>query len=375
MKKLNKEILIKNIDDRLYRDLANAAVGGITVIVNQNGERVFKKVYTDDVIGEVNDKTLYRLASMTKPITAVAVMICRDRGLLSVEDPVSKYIPAFAEMNIGKLDENDNPVFVAKAEKEIRIRDLLTHSSGLGSDWIGVKAWDKRPDECRDLLEKSVDFYATTYLSFEPADCQSYSPAMAFDVLGRIVEIVSGLSLEEFFQKEIFIPLGMNDTTFDPSDEQWESFVPMQNCIDGRQTVDPIDKGCVFEGVPHTCYCGAGGLASTAEDYSKFAEMLLGGKGVLSDETIKEMSSPQLSNIMHGEMVWGFGMRVIVQDVYKDLPVGSFGWSGAYGTHFWVDPVNKITAIYMRNSHCAGSVGADAPRNFEKDVTSALENM
>ena len=372
MRKLDVELLTKKVDEHISSDIANAFVGGVTVIVNQDGKRVLKRTYEDEVFKNINDDTLYRLASMTKPIIAVAIMILRDRGLLSVEDNISKYLPAFAEMNIGKLDENDQPVFVSKAEKQIRIRDLLTHSSGLGSELVGMKAWDRRPESCKDLLEKSVDYYAETYLGFEPATKQMYSPAMAFDVLGRIVEIVSGKSLEDFLQKEIFIPLGMTHTTFNPTEEQWGKFVPMHNNHDGKQSFDPMEKGFVFEGVPHTCYCGAGGLASTAEDYSKFAEMLLGGKGILCDETIREMSSPQLSDIMKGEMVWGFGMRVIVQDVYKDLPVGSFGWGGAYGTHFWVDPENKITAIYMKNTRYNGEISSRTLRVFERDVTTSL---
>ncbi len=374
MKRLNKELLAKKIQAHAASDIENGCICGMTIIVNQNGERVFKGVFTNDLFGEISDDTLYRIASMSKPITAVAIMILRDRGLLSIDDPVSKYLPAFAEMNIGKLDDNGNAIFEAKAEKQIRIRDLLTHSSGLGSNVMGVRAWDKRPENCRDSLEKSVDYYSETFLSFEPGSVPMYSPAMAFDVLGRIVEILSGKSLEEFFQDEIFIPLGMTNTTFDPTEEQWGKFVPMHNSENGKNTIDEIAPGCVFEGVPHTCYCGAGGLASTAEDYSKFAEMLLGGKGVLKEETIKEMSSPQLSHLMKGDTVWGLGMRVIVKDEYKDLPVGSFGWSGAYGTHFWVDPANKITAVYMKNSHRSGDVGNHTQGVFERDVTSSLED-
>ncbi len=375
MKKLNKELLRQKIETHMADDIANAKIGGATLIVNQNGERVYEGIFYDEKIGEVKENTIYRLASMTKPVVAAAVMIARDRGLLDLDDTAAKYIPGFAEMNIGKLDGNENPVFAGKAKGQITIRHLLTHSGGLGSDMIGVKEWDRIPPEPRHSLEKMVGCYTDTLLAFEPGTKQSYSPVMAFDTLGRIIEIVSGMSLGDFLEKEIFSPLGMNDTTFEPNAEQWTRFIPMHNRVDDKAVIADVPANEVFCGVPVTCHCGGGGLASTAEDYSKFAEMLLWGKGIIKPETLHEMATPQLPpEVMNGEQVWGLGMRVIVQDSYKNLTKGSFGWSGAFGTHFWVDPVNKITALHMKNSFYDGGSGTRTGYNFEGDVTESLED-
>ena len=375
MKKLNKELLRQKIEAHMADDIADARIGGATLIVNQDGERVYKGIFYDEKVGEVKEDTIYRLASMTKPVTAAAIMIARDRGLLDLDDTAAKYIPGFAEMNIGKLDENENPVFAEKAKAQITIRQLLTHSSGLGSDTVGMKEWDRRPQQTRRILEKATEFYTDTLLAFEPGTRQFYSPVMAFDTLGRIIEIVSGMSLGDFLEKEIFSPLGMNDTTFEPNAEQWTRFIPMHNRVDDKAVIADVPANEVFCGVPVTCHCGGAGLASTAEDYSKFAEMLLWGKGILSPETLREMATPQLPpEVMDGDQIWGLGMRVITQDTYKNLTTGSFGWSGAFGTHFWVDPVNRITAIYMKNSFYDGGAGSKTGYIFEGDVTESLED-
>lgn len=376
MKKLNKELLRQKIEAHMADDIADARIGGATLIVNQDGERVYKGIFYDEKVGEVKEDTIYRLASMTKPVTAAAIMIARDRGLLDLDDTVTKYIPGFAEMNIGKLDENENPVFAEKAKAQITIRQLLTHSSGLGSDTVGMKEWDRRPQQTRRILEKATEFYTDTLLAFEPGTQQSYSPVMAFDTLGRIIEIVSGMSFSDFLNKEIFSPLGMNDTTFEPNTEQWNRMIVMHNRDEnGKPLSAQMTAGEIFPSVPCSCYCGGAGLASTAEDYSKFAEMLLWGKGILSPETLREMATPQLPpEVMDGDQIWGLGMRVITQDTYKNLTTGSFGWSGAFGTHFWVDPVNKITAIYMKNSFYDGGAGSKTGYIFEGDVTESLED-
>lgn len=376
MRHLNIDLLKSKIEIRMADDIANGRVGGANLIVNQNGKRVYTGIFSDERIGvNVKANTIYRIASMTKPIVAASVMIMYECGLVGLDDPVSKYIPGFAEMNIGKLDENDNPTVIGRADKQITIRHLLTHSSGLGTNLVGYKEGDLMPDECRKVLGKSVDYYTRTVLAFEPGMGQGYSPLMGFDVLARIVEIVSGMTFAEFIRKEICDPLGMPDTVFEPVDEQWDRFIPMHHrAEDGTPSSEVTDRGHIFGTIPVTNYCGGGGLASTAEDYSKFAEMLLWGKGILSQDTLKEMQTPQLPpEIMGGDQIWGLGMRVITKESYRDLPVGAFGWSGAFGTHFWVDPVNKVTAVYMKNSAYDGGAGAKTARNFEQDVMESFE--
>lgn len=155
--------------------------------------------------------------------------------------------------------------------------------------------------------------------------------------------------------------------------------IPQYDKIDGTGAVYPMKPGCVFDETPCTHFLGGAGLISSLDDYIRFAQMLLrggeiNGNRILSENTVKFMSEPQVpESIMHGNERWGLGMRVITSDEYKYLPKGTFGWSGAYGTHFWVDPVNGITAVYMKNSVYDGGSGAITAANFEKDVFNSLK--
>ena len=170
----------------------------------------------------------------------------------------------------------------------------------------------------------------------------------------------------------------MVDPTFAPTPEQWERMIPMHDRVEEKSVVKPTKPGTIFEGFPTTYFAGGAGLASTLRDYIRFAEMLqnggrLDGVQILTEDSVRQMATPQLPKaIAPGNEVWGLGVRVIARDAYGPLPVGTFGWSGAYGTHFWVDPVNKITAIYLKNSHYDGGSGAKTARQMEEDVHQSL---
>jgi CubicO group peptidase (beta-lactamase class C family) len=210
-----------------------------------------------------------------------------------------------------------------------------------------------------------------------------YSPTAAFDVCARLVEITSGMPYNEFVQKEIFEPLGMVNTTFTPTEEQWSRFIRMHTRTEengvGVSGDGPTFPGCIFENFPLTWFSGGAGLCSTLPDYVKFAEMLV-NEGKLPDGTqlvpadlIREMATPWVPfEIMPARERWGLGVRVITEASHW-MPVDCFGWSGAYGSHFWVDPVNKITAVYMKNSRYDGGAGSQTSSYFEQDVYACLE--
>jgi CubicO group peptidase (beta-lactamase class C family) len=169
----------------------------------------------------------------------------------------------------------------------------------------------------------------------------------------------------------------MVDTTFAPSASQWERMVGMHDYKDGKAITAPTVEGCVVDDCPVTHPLGGGGLISTMDDYIKFAQMLQ-NKGmtpngrILDEKWIEEMARPQLPVELMSESVnQGLGVRVITGDGYPWLADGTFGWSGAYGTHFWIDPVNQITAIYMKNSRYDGGSGAITGKHFEEDVFSS----
>lgn len=381
MKRLNPELLRKTIEKTIKADVESGRVGGASVKVMQSGETLYRADfgYSDcDSKKTLAANNIFRLASMTKPITAVAVLIQVSRGPVDLLDPVDKFLPEYAELDIGVLDDNKQVVRVGKARNKVRIIHLLTHSSGIGTLEVGDVQFSQMKPENTRSIETVVDYFADAAIAFEPYTAQAYSPVVGFDILARIVEITSGMSYREFVKKEIFEPLGMSDTTCVPDDEQWNRMVCMHNYINGKGVSADVGSRYIFGGFPLTYNCGGAGIASTVEDYSKFASMLLSGgeyNGVriLPESLVRSMGIPHLpETVMPGHEMWGLGVRVIVGD--NTLPVGAYGWSGAYGTHFWIDPENKIVAVYMKNSYYDGGAGASTACRFEIDVMNSFED-
>lgn len=372
---LQSKKIKENIESRIDADVACGKVGGAAVLVKQNGEVVYKGFFgTDGKQREITDQTLFRLASMTKPITAVATLIQVGRGLISIDDPLEKFIPEYADMEIGALDEEKNIVITGKAQNKITVKHLLSHTSGVGSGVLCGKL-DRMTAYAQTDLKSITDAYAMLPLSFEPYSSQAYSATLGFDLLARIVEITSGLRYDEFLKKELFEPLGMCDTTFAPTDEQWSRMTLMHAYKDGVASFMPLNTKTIFAGYPLTYFCGGAGLASTLADYEKFVDMLAmggktrDGKRILPNELITLMATPAEPYGLSPSEKWGLSVRVITQDTNR-LPLSSFGWSGAYGCHFWIDPINNITAIYMKNSQYDGGSGALTAANLERDVYS-----
>ena len=375
MLKLDRQNVSTRIKERIIADIASGRVGGAAVLVKQNGEVIYNDFFgSDGREREINEKTLFRLASMTKPITAIAILKQIERGLVSLDDPLEKFIPEYSEMEIGALDENKNVRIIGKAKTKITVKHLLSHSSGVGSGAIsGVL--DKLTASAQTDLESVTDAYASLPLAFDPYTAQAYSATVAFDLLARIVELTSGVQYDEFLKKEVFEPLGMCDTTFSPTEEQWDRMTLMHSFDGENASFKPLNKNTIFGGQPLTYFCGGAGLASTLSDYNKFVDMLVSrgkkadGSQFISSELIDLLSAPaSVHELARGE-IWGLSVRVITAADNR-IPQGSFGWSGAYGCHFWVDPTNNITAIYMKNSTYDGGSGAKTAKNLETDVYS-----
>lgn len=313
------------VEKRIREDLRSGHVEGASVHVSQKGKTLYEAHF-----GNVTEQSLFRIASMTKPVTAAAVLLLADRKKLSLKDPVVKYLPGF-------------PL-------ELQIIHLLSHCSGLSQSWYAQHI----TDEFRADPNLLVDFIASVPFDHEPGTYAEYNPVAAYALLTAIVEKVAAVDFATFVEREIFAPLGMTDTTFLPTKEQWARLVPMEDTV----------PGCIFERYPVTNPLGGAGLISSLSDYKKFAQMLLnGGASILSSETVKTMSSVQFGT-------WGCGVRVVGEN--DRLPKGSYGWSGAYGTHFWIDPQNELIAIYMKNSRVDGGADAVTAKHFEEDVYASL---
>ena len=366
---LDTRLLQHNLSARIRQDISSQRVCGAAVAVLQHGKLLYEATFGyqhPESSEPLRADAILRIASMTKPITAVAVLQLVQQGKLQLQDEVSKYLPQYARIPMADGGYNTVP---------LRIWHLLTHTASMEADALSREtARYKIPPENTKTSAGAVDYYAQLPLPFEPGTHRRYSGRVGYDILGRSVEVVSGVEFAEYLQQNIFRPCGMVDTTFAPSEEQWQRVVGMHNYVDGKGVTAPTVPGCVVDNCPVTHPLGGSGLISTLDDYVKFAQMLqqkgMTPNGRILDEVwIDEMARPQLPEEMMSESVnQGLGVRVITGDGYPWLPGGTYGWSGAYGTHYWVDPVNGITAIYMKNSRYDGGSGALTAKHFEEDV-------
>lgn len=374
MRCLDKERLIGNLETRMRGNMDAAIIGSASLWVWQDGEAVYRKHFGPDA----SESAIYRLASMTKPITAVAVLQQIEAGKLALTDTVDRFYPEFRNTPMVAV-QNGKLVEVGRPEKLPTVMHLLTHSSGIGGGEAESLQHRAKTAEDNALLQNSVRYFAASGLNYEPFTNVVYSGTAAFDVLAGILERVTDMPYDEYLKTAILDPCGMADTTFAPTAAQWQRMIPMHDRVDGKNAVGYTWDGCVFENVPVTHFLGGAGLASTLEDYSHFARMLLQdgefeGNRILKPESVRLMATPHVPQwLMPRPKRWGLAVKVVTSPEYGRLPLGCFGWSGAYGTHFWVDPENRIAAIYMKNSRHDGGGDAITSAEFEEDVTNSLK--
>lgn len=373
---LKKHHLNADIEKLMQTAINEKRIGNAAVSVWQNGAPVFRGFYGRVQLNDEqkpNEHSLFRLASMSKPVTAVAVLMQCENGLLDLDKPLSYYLPAFRNLYIGRK-ENEKIVPDKAATTPVTVRHLLTHTSGIGSGEFGLLHLQQMSADDSLTLESAVRYYAGLPLLFEPGTRSEYSPLFAFDILAFLVECTADRPYADFLKEKLFDPLGMHDATFAPDAEQRKRLVYMHDCKDGKNTDATPENGELFPGVANSRCCGGAGLASSLHDYEIFAQMLLQkgtyrGVKILSASSVERMASEQISSdVMPGNQCWGLGVRVIAEKSYRYLPVGAFGWSGAFGTHFWVDPSLGVTAVLLRNSLIDGGAGACMANQFEKNV-------
>ena len=310
--------------------------------------------------------TIFPIASMTKPVTGVAVMMLVEEGLVRLSDPVSKFIPELADPQMAVWTGERPPrgtdapePYTIPAAGEITIRHLMTHTSGLGSGGAGTQGTQRvAPRDTGATVGDWARLLGDAPLDFHPGTHWAYSGLAGIDMLGRVVEVVSGLTFDEFLRQRIFDPLGMNDTAFFPAAANEDRVVTLY-----RRSENGLRRVDVPGWVDTTTYFGGGGgLWSTAEDYLQFAQMLLtkgelNGTRLLGSRTVERMASNHVGDLYAeagttgGRPGLGFGltMRTVDDAVLAGdaQSTGSFGWSGAFGTTFWVDPKEDLTAILM----------------------------
>ncbi len=366
-------------------------VGGIVTLIARDGKIAdVNAVGFQDVESRTPMKadTIFRIASMSKPITSVAIMMLHEEGKLQLSDPVSRFIPAFRNMRVAVAGQNGATPTMEPARRPITIRDLLSHRSGLSYGFLNAGAVGDayRKGGVSDgltvtegTIEQGVERLAAAPLMAQPGSAWNYS--LSVDVLGRVVEVASGTTFDAYLRDRIFKPLGMSDTSFDVADAKWSRFATVY-APDGGSGVRPMKDPETFGNTimspfayykaPKHYFSGGAGLTSTARDYARFAEMLveggaLGNVRLLSPKSIELMAMSHTSDLPANTLGivgpganFGLGFKVTT-DLAASLELGSvgmYGWSGIYGTNFWVDPKEHLIAIMMVQKYPGSTVSA-----------------
>jgi len=360
---------LEQIDTVMQRHIEAGDIQGAVTAVARRGKLVhFKAHGLMDVEGNrpMLEDSVFIMMSSSKPVLGVAAMIMVEEGLIRPEDPVSMYLPEFADMQVAVLkepvDENVSPRRVDRdnipehrlvpAKREITIHDLLTHTSGLGTGGLGSLVAERAPFPLPSdrTLATEMSRYASTPLDFQPGERWSYSGLVGLDVVARIIEVVSGQPYDEFINQRIFQPLDMNNTWFNVPEEY----------RDRRVVIEGRDMSLFFDRTTNY-FSASAGLNSIAEDYLKFEQMLVNGgelfgSRILSPKTIEMMSSDQSGGLYKGlrgpqQLGMGFGYTVYsVEDKIASgarRSNGAFGWGGAFGTRTWTDPEEELTGVLL----------------------------
>ena len=372
---------LQRIHSAIQPYIDDGRLAGVVTLVARRGRLVH---FEAQGLADIEAKTpmrkdaIFRMASCSKPVTAVAVLMLMEEGKLRLSDPVSRFIPEFKNLKVA-IAKPGGAVDLVPAVRPITIHDLLTHTSGLGSGGASAKAMTKimatrKPDE---TLADFIPRLAAAPLDFQPGSQFRYSGLAGFETLGRVVEIASGQTYDEFLRRNIFEPLGMKDTFFVVPDDRLSRLASLYQ---------RTPKGLVKMNTPSflnskTYFSGAGGLYSTAADYARFAQMLLNGgqlsgKRLLSPRTVELMASNHVGTLFGGQLGRplhgvGFGLSVeVVEDAVQAgwrRSNGSFGWDGAFGTIFWVDPKEQLIAVLMVQRS-----GREVHHAFENAIMQAI---
>ena len=370
---------LKQVDANINQWIKDEQLNGATMIILRNGKIVYQKAFgfanKQQNISMKNDN-IFRIASMTKPIISVAAMMLYEEGKFLLTDPISKFIPEFKNpVVLDKYNSADTTYTTVPAKREITMRDILSQSSGIGYAQIGSATSNAIYYKNKinggigtpySTLKDVIPRLAKLPLFAQPGEEFYYG--LNTDVLGYLIEVISGMPLDKYLQQKIFQPLGMNDTYFFLPKEKQARLVTLYS--QGNNKINEQDSlislnGTFSRDFPKTAngtyFSGGAGLSSTAYDYALFGQMLLSGgelngKQILSPATIQIMVSNQIGELL----MWGdanktrrFGLGFGILTDYAErtlmIPAGSYGWDGMFASHYWTDPKNKMVVVFMRN--------------------------
>jgi CubicO group peptidase (beta-lactamase class C family) len=377
---------LKRIHSTLQRKIDTGEISDAVTAVARRGQLVNYEAH-----GYANAQTktpmaldaIFRMASSSKPVTGVALLMMIEEGKVHLLDPVGRYIPEFRDTKVAVPRPGEpairapgappRKVDLVAAHRPVTVLDLATHTSGLLSLGSDVTAPARAPD---DTLASYIPRLGAIPLDFEPGTRWTYSPGAGVDTLGRIVEIASGQDLDSFMRERIFQPLGMTDTYFNVPPAKQARVLPLQRKADGQWRVTPNAANVQ----PTGYFSGSGGLHSTCHDYLLFEQMLenrgeLNGKRLLGSRTVELMGANQVGDLykspLGDQRGQGFGItvRVVTDWAISDTgrSNGAFGWAGAFGTMSWNDRAEEIAAVIMLQQF-----DLEVQDDFEKSIRQAI---
>jgi CubicO group peptidase (beta-lactamase class C family) len=363
---------LSKIDKMIEEHMANKWIPGAVVLIARNGKIVYHKAYgyaDIETKRPLKKDDIFRIASQSKAITSLAVMMLYEDGKFGLDDPVSKYIPEFKNPKVlVRLNWEDTTYTTTPAKSEITIRQLLTHTSGI--DYAGIGSQEFKAIYAKAgvvsgigndnmILSEKMKILGGLPLKHNPGEAYTYS--LSIDVLGYLVEVLSGMPFDQYLKAKIFTPLGMNDTYFYLPKEKHARLVSLHELKDDKE-VAKVSKNIfdnvnpdypTLEGKYHS---GGAGLSSTAEDYARFLQMFLNkgvynGNRLLSRKTIELMLTPQLQPPLTNQHGLGFGLETDKNDYLSIFSLGSFSWGGAFNTQYWADPKEKLVGVIYTNMY------------------------
>ena len=364
---------LKRIDDNINEWLKDGRLNGCAALIIRNGKIIYNKAFGYDDLEKtkpMRTDNIFRIASQTKAITSTAILMLYEEGKFLLDDPISRYIPEFAKPQVlDKFNAADTTYTTVPSKSEITIRQLLTHTSGISYAQIGTKEANAIYSKANitaglgvekgRMLATDMKKLGKMPLIHQPGEKFTYG--LNTDLLGYLVEVISGMQLDEFLRKRIFEPLGMNDTYFYLPASKYNRLVTLYEEADKKLVkAKPITEqnGTFLIDYPKTegtYFSGGGGLSSTMLDYAIFLQMILNGgeyngKRLLSRNTVRMMTMNQVGDINMGNNKFGLGFGVTTEKGSSILPTpeGVFEWGGAFSTAYWADPKEKLIGIFYR---------------------------
>ncbi|GAC1395120.1 MAG: serine hydrolase domain-containing protein [Sediminibacterium sp.] len=389
---------LQRVDKVIQQYIDSGWIAGAIGIVARNGNIVYYKAlgYDDREKNKPLQKdAIFRIASQTKAITSTAVMMLYEDGKILLDEPVSKYIPEFRKpVVLDKFNKADSTYTTIPAKREITIRDLLTHTSGIGYAQIGSESMNAIYYKAGvvggiglkgGLLADNIRKLGSLPLVHQPGERFTYG--LNTDVLGYLVEVVSGMSLDQFFRKHIFEPLGMKDTYFYIPKEKQNRLAMLHSEDHTKHAVNTAEviqvNGTFYRDYPildgGSFYSGGGGLVSTAYDYALFMQMLLNegeykGRRLLSPKSIHLMTMNQIGDLSLGRGdKFGLGFEIVTDESSPKniLSKGTFSWGGMFASSYWIDPKEKIVAQFVLQQYPISH--GDIAEKFKVAVYQALK--